>query len=114
MELLQLEYFKMIAKTQNISAAAKELHVVQPSLSQLLKRLEQEVGVPLFDRVGKHIQLNTYGQVFLKYTEEEIQLALPDGHPLMEKRAVFLEDFCISYAVGSFVQEEDHRLFYQI
>lgn len=69
-ELLQLEYFKVIAKTQNISAAAKELHVAQPSLSQLLKRLEQEAGVPLFDRVGKRIRLNAYGQVFLKYAEE--------------------------------------------
>lgn len=70
MELLQLQYFQVIARTQNISAAAKELHVAQPSLSQLLKRLEQEVGVPLFDRTGKHIKLNQYGAVFLKYTDE--------------------------------------------
>lgn len=70
MELLQLQYFQAIAKTQNISAAAKELHIAQPSLSQALKRLEQETGVPLFDRIGKHVRLNTYGRIFLKYTEE--------------------------------------------
>lgn len=70
MELLQLQYFQVIAKTQNISAAADELHVSQPSLSQLLKRLEQEVGTPLFDRVGKRIELNACGAVFLKYVKE--------------------------------------------
>ena len=70
MELLQLQYFQVIARTQNISAAAKELHIAQPSLSQLLKRLEMEVGTPLFNRVGKHIELNTYGVIFLKHVNE--------------------------------------------
>lgn len=70
MELLQLQYFQVIARTQNISAAADQLHISQPSLSQLLKRLEQEVGAPLFDRVGKRIVLNAYGTVFLKYVDE--------------------------------------------
>lgn len=70
MELLQLQYFQVIARTQNISAAANELHISQPSLSQLLKRLELEMGTPLFNRVGKHIELNTYGIIFLKYVNE--------------------------------------------
>ena len=70
MELLQLQYFRVIARTQNISAAAEQLHISQPSLSQILKRLEQEAGVPLFDRVGKRIVLNAYGAVLLKHVEE--------------------------------------------
>lgn len=70
MELLQLQYFQVIARTQNISAAAAQLHISQPSLSQILKRLEQEAGAPLFDRVGKRIVLNAYGTVFLKHVEE--------------------------------------------
>lgn len=70
MELLQLQYFQVIARTQNISAAAAQLHISQPSLSQILKRLEQEAGAPLFDRVGKRIVLNAYGSVFLKHVEE--------------------------------------------
>lgn len=69
MELLQLRYFQIIAHTQNISAAAEKLHIAQPALSQTLKRLEQEVGTPLFDRVGRHIRLNAYGEIFLKYVE---------------------------------------------
>lgn len=64
MELLQSQYFQVIARTQNISGAADELHISQPSLSQLLKRLEQEVGSPLFDRIGKRIELNACGVVF--------------------------------------------------
>lgn len=70
MELLQLQYFQVIARTQNISTAAKELHIAQPSLSQALKRLEQEAGVPLFDRVGRNIRLNAYGIIFLKHIEK--------------------------------------------
>lgn len=70
MELLQLQYFQTIARTQNISAAAEQLHISQPSLSQILKRLEQEVGAPLFDRIGKRIVLNAYGTVFLKHVDE--------------------------------------------
>lgn len=70
MELQQLKYFVEIAKTQNISAAAKKLYIAQPSLSQTLKRLESEVGMPLFDRVGKSIVLNPAGEVFLKYVNQ--------------------------------------------
>lgn len=70
MELLQLKYFQVIARTQNISAAANELHVSQPSLSQILKRLEEEIGAPLFNRVGRHIELNDCGIIFLKHVNE--------------------------------------------
>lgn len=69
MELLQLEYFRVLARTEHITNAARELHIAQPSLSQTLKRLEQEVGVPLFDRTGKRIVLNDAGRIFLKYAD---------------------------------------------
>lgn len=70
MELGQIEYFRIIAQTQNISKAAEELFIAQPSLSQTLKRLEDELGTPLFDRNGKHIALNGAGKIFLKYADE--------------------------------------------
>ena len=53
MELLQLKYFRVIAETENISKAAEQLYIAQPSLSMTLKRLEDELGIPLFDRNGK-------------------------------------------------------------
>lgn len=69
MELLQLYYFQTTARCQQISAAARKLHIAQPSLSQTIKRLENELGTPLFDRSGKQIRLNESGQIFLKYTD---------------------------------------------
>lgn len=70
MELLQIKYFRVIAETENISKAAQRLFIAQPSLSQTLKRLEEELGVPLFDRNGRKITLNSAGRIFLKYCDE--------------------------------------------
>lgn len=70
MELLQIKYFRVIAETENISKASEQLFIAQPSLSQTLKRLEDELGVPLFDRNGRKITLNGAGRIFLKYCDE--------------------------------------------
>lgn len=69
MELLQLKYFQAVAKHENITKAAKELHISQPSLSITIKRLEDELGVPLFKRIGKNIELNQFGKVYLKHVD---------------------------------------------
>lgn len=53
MELLQLWYFREIAHSGHLSRTAEKLHIAQPSLSQMLKRLENELGISLFDRIGK-------------------------------------------------------------
>ncbi|TVX91630.1 LysR family transcriptional regulator [Paenibacillus agilis] len=66
MELLQLKYFQTVARTEHMTKAAKELHVSQPALSVTIARLEEELGVPLFDRVGRQIRLNFLGKAFLK------------------------------------------------
>lgn len=66
MELLQLKYFQSVAKYENITRAANELHISQPSLSITIKRLEDELQVPLFNRKGKKIELNIFGKSFLK------------------------------------------------
>lgn len=70
MELLQLQYFRELARNGHLSRTAESLHIAQPSLSQMLKRLEREIGVPLFDRVSNRIALNESGRIFLKYTDE--------------------------------------------
>ena len=72
MELNQIKQFRVIASTESISAAAELLYIAQPSLSQTLKRLEDELGTQLFDRRGKKIQLNGAGKIFLKYCDEII------------------------------------------
>lgn len=66
MEWQQLEYFQTLARIQHVTRAAETLSLSQPALSRSISRLEEELGVPLFDRHGRTITLNRYGQLFLK------------------------------------------------
>lgn len=66
MEWQQLEYFQTLARIQHVTRAAEALSLSQPALSRSIARLEEELGVPLFDRQGRTIILNRYGQLFLK------------------------------------------------
>lgn len=99
MELLQLKYFREVARTQQLSKTAQKLHIAQPSLSQTLKRLETELGYPLFDRQGKGIRLNPAGTVFLKYVEE-IFTALENAKLELEELQL-QENKTVSLYVGS-------------
>lgn len=69
MEFLQLKYFQTVARLENITRAAEELHIAQPSLSKAIARLEESVGVSLFDRLGRRIRLNQFGRIFLRRVE---------------------------------------------
>lgn len=69
MELLQLKYFQTVAYMEHISKAAKKLNIAQPSLSLMIKRLEDEMGTRLFDRTGRNIQLNDSGRLLLKHVD---------------------------------------------
>ena len=65
MDLMQLQYFKIIAETESLTRAAKILHVSQPAMSGMLKKLEEELGVELFDRSPNRIHLNRTGEIAL-------------------------------------------------
>ena len=65
MEIQQLEYFKIVAEMQHMTHAAEQLNISQPALSKSISNIEQEIGVPLFDRQGRSISLNRYGKLFL-------------------------------------------------
>ena len=64
MQLLHLQYFCAVAKSQNITKTAAELWISQPALSRAIRSLENELGCELFDRVGKNIILNDTGRLF--------------------------------------------------
>lgn len=74
MELLQLQYFRTVARLEHMTKAAQELMVAQPALSKTISRLEEDVGVPLFDRQGGRIRLNAFGKAFLDKVEKALAL----------------------------------------
>ena len=61
MELLQLRYFLAVAENEHMTNTAKQLHIAQPALTQSIHRLEQELGVSLFERAGRGIRLSPAG-----------------------------------------------------
>lgn len=77
MNLNQLYYFQKIAKLQHYHQAAKELNISQPSLSRSISNLEDELGVSLFQKNGRNIELTKYGRIFLEHVNrilEEINI----------------------------------------
>ena len=65
MEFHQLRYFCAVARTGNFTRAAEEQHVAQPSLSQQIRKLEDELGAKLFDRFPRFTRLTQFGKTFL-------------------------------------------------
>ena len=69
MDLLQMKYFQTVARREHMTQAARQLSIAQPSLSQMIARLEEELGVSLFDRQGRQLRLNQFGRAFLSHVE---------------------------------------------
>lgn len=74
MELRVLRYFIAVANEQNISAAAKQLHLSQPTLSRQLKDLELELGTTLFERGNRKITLTEEGMFLFNKAKEIVEL----------------------------------------
>lgn len=72
MNLPQLYYFRKLAQLQHYTKAAKELYITQPSLSDSIASLEQELGVSLFQREGRNVKLTKYGKEFYKYVNDAL------------------------------------------
>lgn len=75
MELRHLRYFVAVAEAGSVSGAARRLHVSQPPLSRQVHDLEAEIGVVLFKRTAKSLQLTEAGEVFLSEARDTLQRA---------------------------------------
>lgn len=73
MNLSQLYYFRKLAELQHYTRAAKELFITQPTLSGSISSLEQELGVSLFQKAGRNVELTKYGSEFLEYVNAALE-----------------------------------------
>lgn len=89
MELMQIRYFLEVADTKHMTNSAKNLHITQPALTQAIRRLENDLGVPLFAAKGRNIVLTEYG----KYLQKKLKplMAQIDDIPEQLKMMVALE-----------------------
>ena len=94
MEMHQLRYVVAVARARNFSRAAEQCHVSQPSLSQQIQKLEEELGERLFDRMKRQAKLTPHGEAFLPRALkilEEVDVAkreASDAHRLLRGRVI--------------------------
>ena len=73
MEIRQLRYFIEVAEREHISEAAIHLHVAQSAVSRQIANLEDELGVELFERVGRNVKLTQIGKIFSEHSISALQ-----------------------------------------
>src|SRR3954451_18257575 len=88
MTLQQLTYFLSAVEHGSFSAAAESLHMAQPSLSEQIRRLEAELGVPLFARTGRRLELTEAGRLLLPQAERTLEAARDAQESVREVRDV--------------------------
>ena len=71
--LQQLKYFRELARNEHLTRTAEKLYITQTTLSNTIKNLESQLGIKLFDRVGRTIQLNEAGKLYLAYVNDALQ-----------------------------------------
>ncbi|MDR3588158.1 MAG: LysR family transcriptional regulator [Negativicutes bacterium] len=70
MDLILLQYFQTVAKENHLTRASQKLNIAQPALSAAIARLEKDLGVQLFNRIGRQIMLNEYGKLLLEHVDD--------------------------------------------
>jgi DNA-binding transcriptional LysR family regulator len=88
MTLQQLRYFLAAAEKGSFSAAADELLMAQPSLSDQIRRLEAELGVPLFTRAGRRLELTEAGRMLRPHAERTLAAAEEAAESVKEVRTL--------------------------
>jgi LysR family nitrogen assimilation transcriptional regulator len=87
MELRELRNFMRVARAGSVTRAAAELRLAQPALSRQIKKLEHELGVPLFSRHGRGVRLSAAGSLLLERAEAIAQLVHQTSEEIREDRS---------------------------
>lgn len=72
MDILHLHYFLEVARQKSFTKASHVLHVSQPSISKVVKTLENELGAPLFERLGREVLLTDVGRAVFKQAQKVV------------------------------------------
>jgi len=86
--LRQLRVFAAVARYGSFTRAARELHLTQPAVSQQIKLLEQEAGLPLFEHIGRKIHVTAAGQELLRYATQVTDQLREAGEMLAAMRGL--------------------------
>jgi DNA-binding transcriptional LysR family regulator len=86
--LRQMRVFAAVARNLSFTRAARELHLTQPAVSQQIKLLEEEVGLPLFEQIGRRVHLAPAGEELLRYTDQAMELLREAGESLAAMRGL--------------------------
>ena len=86
MNYQHLEYFLKAAEYQHFTRAAEALHITQPALTKAILGMEEELGVPLFQKQGRNIELTRYGNIFYDYVKVSLD-GISQGISAVKKQA---------------------------
>jgi LysR family transcriptional regulator, low CO2-responsive transcriptional regulator len=86
--LRQMRVFAAVARNLSFTRAARELHLTQPAVSQQMKLLEEEVGLPLFEQIGRKVHLAPAGAELLRYTDQAMELLRQASESLAAMRGL--------------------------
>jgi len=117
MELKHIKYFCAVAETENVTSAAEVLDVSQPYLTKKIKQLEEELGIELFDHVGRNIRLNEYGKSYYRYAKGILETLTNAHDELDELKGKMLTTFSLYTNVSLYMpgllgafRKENHDL----
>lgn len=122
MDLRILNYFLIVAREENITKAANQLHITQPTLSRQLQQLEEELEVKLFERSSHNIVLTKEGIMLRRRAQELVSLAERTKKELISDDDIitgeitigggeFRSSDCLARMVSDFVKEHEQVTF---
>ena len=104
MNLMYMKYAVEIAACGSLNRAAKKLYIGQPNLSRAIRELEASLGVTIFERSAKGMEITPDGEVFLKYARS-ILSQVDTVENLFKKGVVNKKRFSISVPRASYISE---------